>query len=125
MGSHPLNLTARFVLELGALAGLAWWGSTLGDGWVGVVAAVELSLIAAAAWGIFNVPGDPSRSGRAPVPVPGWVRLLLELAVLTAAAIGWFAVGASVVGIILATAVVVHYAVSYDRISWLLSGANR
>ena len=36
MGSHPINLAARFLLELGALLGFARWGWTLGDGFVRV-----------------------------------------------------------------------------------------
>lgn len=124
MGSHPINLAARFLLELGALLGFARWGWTLGDGFVRVVLAVVLPLVAAAVWGMFNVPGDPSRSGKAPVPVPGWVRLLLELVFFSAAAVGWFAIGATVGGVIFTAAVVVHYAASYDRLQWLLAATD-
>ncbi len=124
MGSHPINLAVRFLLELGALGGLAWWGSTLGDGWVGALAAVGLPLAAAAVWGTFNVPGDPSRSGKAPIPVSGWIRLMIELTVFTAAAVGWFAVGQTVIGIVFSAALVVHYATSYDRLRRLLTGTD-
>ena len=83
MGSHPVNLALRFILELGALVAMAMWGWHLGggtEGWFGYIFAMALPILAAIIWGIFNVPNDPSRSGAAPIIVPGFVRLLIELA---------------------------------------------
>jgi hypothetical protein len=51
---------------------------------------ILIPLLAATAWGVFNVKGDPSRSGKAPVPVPGIVRLLLELAFFGSATLALF-----------------------------------
>ena len=62
-----------------------WAFQTAPPGAAAWLAGLGLPAIAAAAWVTFAVPGDPSRSGRAPVPVPGWVRLLLELAVFLGA----------------------------------------
>jgi len=42
--------------------------------------ALTLPIFAAAIWGIFAVPDDPSRSGNAPVIAPGLVRIVIELA---------------------------------------------
>jgi hypothetical protein len=70
-------------------------------------------------WGVFAVPGDPSRSGRAPVPVPGAVRLLVEAAFFGAATAALVRDGATW-AIAFAGIVVVHYALSYDRVAWLL-----
>lgn len=120
MASVWWNLGLRFLLELAALAGfgLAGWRLTVAPWhWLAVIA---LPVVAAALWGIFNVPDDPSRSGAAPVPVPGIVRLVLELLVLFGGATAFAAAGYRSAGIVLALAVVIHYALSWDRIVWLL-----
>jgi len=118
-GFHPVNLAFRLVLELSAFAMLALGGYVIGDGPLGWAMAIALPLLAMAAWGTFNVPGDRSRSGRAPVAVPGFVRLLVELDVFAAAVvIGWFA--SPVASVTLFGLVAVHYALSIDRIQWLL-----
>lgn len=80
-GAHPINLALRFALELSALAALGAWGWGRGSGWTAAALAIGLPLAAAVVWGTFAVIGDPSRSGKAPVPVPGPVRLALEVAV--------------------------------------------
>lgn len=115
------NLALRFVLEIGALVGLtvAAWQST--DGAVRWIAAIALPFIAAVVWGTFNVLNDPSRSGKAPVEVPGWLRLVIELTILAG---GAFAIGITwgpVAGFGFAVLIVVHYAVSWRRIRWLVS----
>ncbi len=120
MGSHPANLAVRLALELAALAALGWWGWNLGSGATRIVFAVALPMVAAAVWGIFNVPGDPSRSGQAPIVVPGVVRLILELVVLAAGAWAWSQVAGPLPARLFAAIVAVHYAASYDRIRWLL-----
>jgi hypothetical protein len=76
--------------------------------------------LAAGAWGTFAVPGDPSRSGKAPVPVPGIVRLILELAYFGAATWALFATGLATLGWAYGLAVILHYLASYDRVGWLL-----
>ncbi len=83
------NLALRFGLELAALAGIATAAWRAADGPWRWVAAVALPLIAATAWATFIVPNDPSRSGRAPVEVPGSIRLALEFAVFGAGAAGF------------------------------------
>jgi hypothetical protein len=122
MGAHPINLAVRFLLELAALAALGYWGWTLHEGLLRVVLAIGLPLGAAVLWGTLAVPGDPSRSGRAPVPVPGIVRLALELILFGLAAWALYDAGQPALGTILAAVVVLHYAVSHDRMAWLLKG---
>lgn len=119
-GSHPANLALRFILELGALFALGWWGWSLADNWLRFVLAVLFSLPAAIIWGTFAVPGDPSRSGEAPVVVRGWIRLGLELALFGAAVLGLAAVGRSSLAVVFLVVVLVHYLLSIDRINWLL-----
>ena len=121
MGSHPANLALRFLLELAAFVGLGMWGWSLTDGWFRVVLAIALPVSAAALWGTLAVPEDPSRSGRAPVPTRGWIRLILELAVLGLGCAGFLWAGHSLLAGILGTLVIVHYLLSTDRIRWLLA----
>jgi hypothetical protein len=120
MGNAWWNLTLRFLLELAALLGLgvASWG--LSEGWWRWLLALASPLIAAALWGIFAVPDDPSRSGRAPVPVPGGVRLVLELIILLGGAAGFYVAGHAATGLVMALLIAVSYAFSLDRLGWLL-----
>lgn len=120
MGSHPINLGLRFILELAALFALGYWGSQQGSGIVSVLLAVGLPVIAAAVWGIFAVPNDPSRSGKAPVVVSGLVRLLIEGALFLLAILALLNLGQSTLAVVFAIVVILHYAASYDRIAWLL-----
>jgi hypothetical protein len=118
---RPWNLALRLGLEIGALTGLSIlaWSQTDGAGrWIAVIA---LPLIAAALWGTFNVVDDPSRSGEAPVEVPGWVRLAVELLVLSAGWIAYGIAGQPTIGATFAALTILHYAVSRARVRWLLS----
>jgi hypothetical protein len=114
------NLGLRFALELAALAGLGTAAWRLTTGFWQWVAALAVPVVAAAVWTIFNVPNDPSRSGRAPVEVSGGLRLALELAVLAAGSAGFLLRGPIAVGIVMAVLAVAHYAASMPRIRWLL-----
>ncbi len=67
------------------------------------------------------VPDDPSRSGSAFFATPGVIRLIFELAFFAFAVWALYATGYAELAAIMGAAVVVHYAVSYDRIGWLLT----
>lgn len=114
------NLALRFGLEIAALVGLAAGAWAVSTGWVRWVAVVVVSLGAATIWGTFNVVGDPSRSGEAPVEVAGWIRLLIELFVLAAGVAGFVLADRPLVAGVLAVLVIFHYATSVSRIRWLL-----
>ena len=86
-----------------------------------MVTALVPPLVAAAAWGIFAVPGDPSRSGSAPVPVRGALRLALELVFFGAATAALWHLGYGRLAIAFGATTLLHYAVSYERITWLLA----
>jgi hypothetical protein len=120
MGSHPLNLAVRFLLELAALVAMGYWGWTQNDGIWRWVLVIVVPIAAAALWGTFAVPNDPSRSGNAPVPTPGMIRLILELAFFALATILLIASQRLSAGVTLAVIVIIHYTISYDRILWLL-----
>lgn len=121
MSKHPLNLTLRFLLELAALYAVGQWAWGLSNNPVQSWLLLIFSLgIFMALWGIFNVPDDPSRSGRAPIPVKGWLRLLLELLLFTAAVLSLVATGDKLWAWLLSGFLVLHYLTSTDRIRWLL-----
>lgn len=120
MSQNPLNLGLRFILELVALGALGYWGWRNHTGSLAYLLAVGLPILAAALWGTFRVPEDASASGKAPVAVPGWLRLLLELTLFTGATAALLAAGNPRVAWILAGVVLVHYLLSYDRVLWLL-----
>jgi hypothetical protein len=114
------NLTLRFGLELTALAGLAAAAWSLTSGPTRGIAVVTVPVAAAVVWGVFNVLDDPSRSGAAPVEVPGWTRLALELLVLGGGTIAIAVAGRPDVALGLAVLIVVHYVASWSRVAWLV-----
>jgi len=115
-----LNLAIRFCLEIGVLIAVGMWGWQQTDGWMRWVIAIGLPLVLSVIWGVFNVPGDPSRSGAAPVAVPGVVRLLIEAAFFTFGAWALMSLGYRTFGGVFIIVVIVHYLVSFNRILWLL-----
>ncbi|MFT3924287.1 MAG: YrdB family protein [Myxococcales bacterium] len=119
-GTHGLNLALRFALELTALYAYGRAGLRSADGVAGYVLMLVFPLAAAAAWGTFAVPGDPSRSGRAPVSVPGAARLGVELAFFAIASFALWRTGAKSGAAALGLVTLVHYGLSLDRLRWLL-----
>jgi len=120
LGSHPINLTVRFLLEVLALIAMGIWGWYQGEGWLRFVLALGIPLIAAIVWGTFAVPNDPSRSGSAPVAVPGIVRLVIEAAIFIFAVWALYNQGFTTLSWLFGIIVIVHYLVSYDRVLWLI-----
>lgn len=117
MNFNAINLALRFVLELAALAAMAYWGWTTHEGIWQPVWATGLPVVAAFIWGTFRVPGAP---GKAPVPVPGPVRLLLELVFFAAAVWLLAAAGQQTAALIFGTLIVLHYLAFYETILWML-----
>jgi hypothetical protein len=99
---------------------MGYWGWTQHEGPVRWLWIILLPLVAAVIWGTFAVLDDPSRSGNAPVPTPGILRLLLELSFFTIAAFALIASQRVSAGWVLAVTTLLHYVISYDRILWLL-----
>lgn len=121
MGSHPVNLALRFILELAAVTATGMWGYRQSDNWFRFVLTIGIPLLLAAIWGTFAVPGDPSRSGAAPVVTPGIIRLIIELAFFGFATWALYNICFTRAAIAMGVVVLLHYLVSYDRILWLLS----
>jgi hypothetical protein len=120
LGSHPVNLLFRFLLELIVLGVVGVWCWKFFEGSLGTVLAFFIPFALAVIWGSFAVPEDPSRSGKSPVPTPGPLRLLLELSFFAFATWCLFDLGVSVFAITFALLVLVHYVISADRVKWLL-----
>ncbi len=114
------NLALRFGLELAAFTGLAMAAWKLSSGNLRWVTVVAVPVIAAAIWGVFNVVGDPSRSGKAPVEVSGWIRLAIELAILGGGAATFAIAQRPTIAISVAVLIVIQYATSWSRIEWLV-----
>jgi hypothetical protein len=81
-----LRFAIHFLLELAAWASIGYWGWSEHTGLLRPVLGIGLPLLAMVLWGTFRVDGDP---GTAPVPVPGLLRLVLELAEFGLAAWCW------------------------------------
>ena len=97
-----LNLALRFLLELCMLAALAYWGYHAGDGLLmQLVLAVGAPLVAAVIWGLFIAP-------RASRRLADPARLLLELVLWVAAAVGLAAAGQPTLAAIFAVVVAVN-----------------
>jgi hypothetical protein len=119
VSKHPLNLALRFLLELCALAAMSYWGWTQHERPARFFWAIATPLFAAIVWGTFRVPNDP---GKAPVPIPGALRLALELLFFGAAVMSLYNAGQVLLSNVLGFLVLAHYLTSYDRIIWLIKG---
>ena len=117
------NEVLRFLLEMAALFALGYAGWNLvDDALVSVVLATALPLLGATVWGVFRVDGDPKV---APIPVPGVVRLCIEVDVFTSAVVLLAVVGQAVAAGILAALVVGHYVWGHRRVRWLVRHPGR
>lgn len=120
MGTHPENLAVRFLLEVSALLILGLWSWHRRDDGFRILVALSVPLLGAVLWGTFAVPNDPTRSGSAPVPIPGMLRLALELGYFAFATWALYDLKLAKLTAIFGTAVVLRYLLSYDRIRWLV-----
>ena len=103
------------------LGALAVWGWRLGEAtWSKLALGALFPAVAALLWGVFAVPNDPSRNPKATVVVPGVVRLLLEWALFGLAAYGLWSTGSRAAAETLLTVTALHYALSWERIAWLV-----
>jgi hypothetical protein len=117
---HPINAVLRFALELVALAALGRWGFMLSTRGVRYVWMLAAPLTAAALWGTFTVPADPSRGSTGPVRVSGLLRLALEAGFFGCACWALERLGQRAWASTLAVAVGVHYVWARERTRWLL-----
>lgn len=111
------NDLLRFFLELVMLASYAWLGAEVAS-WLG---GIVLPSLAAVAWGLFSTPGDPGRNPKSVVPTPGWVRFLLELALLGGGCVALWMVGQPILAAICVALNLLHVAFAQKRTRWLLN----
>ncbi len=121
MAYHPFNLFVRFLLEVAALISLGIWAWNTFNDWQGWVMAILLPLGMAVIWGVFAVPGDPSRSGYAPVPINGILRLAIELLFFGCMVWALYDLGWHGTALVLGLITLIHYLVSYERVGWLIN----
>ncbi len=120
MNKKALNLSLRFSLELGAVGAVGLWGYLQNETWTRWLLAFGLPILFMAIWGIFAVPNDSSRSGKAPVPTNGILRLLIELGLFAIATWTMYDGGYDFYNFFGIT-VIIHYTLAYKRIRWLLN----
>lgn len=120
MSKHPLNLALRFILEMTLLFAVAYWGWKEHQGWLRYVLGIGMPVLFTLLWGVFAVPGDPSRSGKTVIKTPGWIRLILELAFFGVGGWAFYQSGMHTVSYVFILLVCGHYLLSTDRIRWLL-----
>ena len=93
-GLRVTILAIRLLCELGLLAGLAYWGFTVGEGATTWLLGLGAPAVAAVAWGLFVAP-----KARYKVSMPIRLSIELDLFILAALAL-WFA-GVPVAGLLL------------------------
>ena len=87
------NLALRFLLELGTLASLAYWGATTSSGRaIQIALAIALPAVVAALWGMFISP-------KARVPTGPLGRAVLGLLVFLVAAAALWSRGRSIMAV--------------------------
>jgi Protein of unknown function (DUF2568) len=102
-----VNLGVRFLLELGALVALAWWGFHVGDSTLAaLVLGLGLPLLATIVWALFVAP-------KARLPVPLKVRAPIEVAIFLAAVLAFWGVGQTGLAIAFAVAAVISELLLY------------
>lgn len=115
-----LNLALRFCLELLAWILPAMWVYSLFEGFLAWVLAFGSSLALMTLWGVFAVPNDPSRSGKAPIIVSGKLRLGLEFFEFGLAVIASYFLYGSFWAGLLAVLVLMHHLLYLERMRWIL-----
>ena len=95
------NLALKFLLELAAFAGFAYWGWQVGSGVVAVLLTVAAPAVMIVVWGLFAAPRSKRRLRAA-------ARIPLELAVFTLAALALAGAGQPVLALVFGVLVAVN-----------------
>ena len=101
------NLALAFLLELGVLVALGFWGFQTGSGTVAkIVLGIGAPVLAIAVWGLFGSP-------KAPWHLEGIWRLILQIVFFGSAAVALFAAGQRVLGVVFALLFVINTTLMY------------
>jgi hypothetical protein len=100
------NYALRFLLEMAALAALAYWGFHEFGGVAQWVIALGAPLLVAAVWGRFMSP-------KASHPTVDPVRILIEMAVFGAGVAALLAADATTLGLVFAVLAVLHLGLTF------------
>ena len=113
-------LAVSFLLELAALAAFGYWGWRSTEGPLRFILAIGLPVLLAVVWGVFGVTGDSRGDGTAPVPVPGWVRLVIEFGILYGAGVALIVAQQPSLGAVYLVVLLAQNVIGYERVVWLL-----
>lgn len=104
--SQRRNLALRVLMEVGVVAGFAYWGFHIGEGIaMKCVLGIGAPVLGFGLWGAVDFRG----AGRAAEPL----RLVQELAISALAALALYATGQHALGVALAALSVVYHALVY------------
>jgi hypothetical protein len=119
LSQHPANLLLRRALEVVGLISIAQWGWERSTSWPRIVFAIGLPLLLVALWMTFATPDEPGWSKRVLIPVPGRLRLLLEIASFSLTI--WFMLDSNQTALAIAfgLALLLHLIWSSPRLIWL------
>ena len=101
------NLALAFLLELGVLAALGYWGFQTGQGLIAKIAlGIGAPLIAVVVWGIFGAPKSAWQ-------LKGIPRLTLQVVFFGSAAVALFISGQRILGVAFALIFVLNHVLLY------------
>jgi hypothetical protein len=102
----PANDGLRFLLELGTLASVAYWGWDFGDGWWRWLLALAAPFVVAVVWGRFMAPRSETRVG------DPW-RFVLEVLIFGSAVAALAGTGHSVLAGVFGGLVALHLLLTF------------
>lgn len=111
----------RLALELSALIIIIYWGWTLHTGICQILLGGGMPLLATTLWATFRGPGA---RGLRPIKVPGPLRLLMEVLLLSFASGLLTALGYPFLATIFFMLIMIQYVLSYDRVLALLEAID-
>lgn len=120
MSSNPYNLVLRLLIEVYGYIVFGFTGFFITESLLRWPLAIALPVLAGAIWGVFYFPGDPAGIGKALLRISGIQRLLLELVFFALVVSLSFLYVNNVISFIYLYLVIVHNALSYDRIGLLI-----
>lgn len=106
-----LNLGLKFLLEVAALAGFAYWGADTGEMPLSLFLAIAAPLVAIVLWGLFAAPKSARR-------LPLQSRVPFEVTFFAAAVFALLAAGAPGAAAIMAALVVLNVALLTAFVQW-------